>query len=103
MAASAATASLIARSSSDATSSLVYLRAPFDEVTESIESTDFNGALGALHATAAKVLFALILLHSAGALANHYWFKTDVLRKMLPGQGRAESPPPGMDTRTSGE
>ena len=47
-----------------------------------------NAELGSLHALASKALFALILLHSAGALANHYWFKTDVLRKMLPGHGR---------------
>ena len=47
-----------------------------------------NAELGALHALAAKVLLALVLLHSAGALANHYWFKTDVLRKMLPSQAR---------------
>lgn len=47
-----------------------------------------NEQLASLHALAAKVLLALIVLHAAGALANHYWFRTDVLRKMLPGQGR---------------
>ena len=49
-----------------------------------------NEALGGLHALASKVLIGLVLLHSAGALANHYWFKTDVLVKMLPGHGRDE-------------
>ena len=47
-----------------------------------------NGELGSLHALASKVLLGLVVLHSAGALANHYWFKTDVLVKMLPGHGR---------------
>ena len=47
-----------------------------------------NEELGALHALASKALIALVALHAAGALANHYWFKTDVLEKMLPGRGR---------------
>ena len=45
-------------------------------------------SIGDAHAIAAKLLFALLALHVAGALANHYWFKTDVLRRMLPGHGR---------------
>lgn len=57
-----------------------------------------NAALGSLHALAAKLLVALVALHAAGALANHYWFKTDVLRKMLPGHGREEAPPRGVAT-----
>ena len=35
-----------------------------------------------------NVLMAFVALHIAGALANHFWFKTDVLRRILPGQGR---------------
>ena len=58
-------------------------------------------ALASLHALAAKALFALILLHAAGALANKYWFKTDVLDKMLPGQGRGtDVHPTGVPTRS---
>lgn len=34
------------------------------------------------HATAKYVLLPLILLHVVGALAHHYVFKTDVLRRM---------------------
>lgn len=47
-----------------------------------------NEWLGDQHSLAGKVLIGLIVLHVAGALANHFWFKTDVLRRMLPGQGR---------------
>lgn len=47
-----------------------------------------NESLAALHSLAAKLLLALLALHVAGALANHYWFGTDVLRRMLPGHGR---------------
>lgn len=47
-----------------------------------------NGQLGDLHVLAAKALLGLLALHVAGALANHFWFKTDVLRRMMPGQGR---------------
>ena len=38
------------------------------------------------HSLAEKVLIALIALHVLAALAQHFWFKTDVLRRML---GRA--------------
>ena len=38
------------------------------------------------HGLAEKVLIPLILLHVAAALAQHFWFKTDVLKRML---GRA--------------
>ena len=48
-------------------------------------------ALASLHSLAAKLLLVLLALHAAGALANHYWFRTDVLRRMLPGQGRDTS------------
>ncbi len=43
-------------------------------------------AAGEVHKTARLVLIALIFLHLAGALAQHFWFKTDVLKRML---GRA--------------
>jgi cytochrome b561 len=38
------------------------------------------------HELAAKIMIALILLHVAAALAQHFWFRTDVLRRMT---GRA--------------
>lgn len=38
------------------------------------------------HGLAEKVLIPLILLHIAAALAQHFWFRTDVLRRMT---GRA--------------
>lgn len=60
------------------------------------------GTLGSLHALASKLLLALLVLHVGGALANHYWFRTDVLRKMLPAQARPEAPSPGVDTGTGG-
>lgn len=41
---------------------------------------------GDVHKTARLVLIALIFLHIAGALAQHFWFKTDVLKRIL---GRA--------------
>ena len=47
-----------------------------------------NDWLAGQHSFAAEVLIALLVLHVSGALANHFWFKTDVLRRMLPGQGR---------------
>ncbi len=47
-----------------------------------------NEQLGDLHVLAADALLVLLALHVAGALANHFWFKTDVLRRMMPGQGR---------------
>lgn len=39
-----------------------------------------------VHAFAEKLLIALIALHALAALAQHFWFKTDVLKRML---GRA--------------
>lgn len=41
---------------------------------------------GDVHDSARLVFIALILLHIVGALAQHFWFKTDVLKRML---GRA--------------
>jgi cytochrome b561 len=35
------------------------------------------------HSTARLVLVPLIALHFAAALAQHFWFKTDVLKRML--------------------
>ena len=35
------------------------------------------------HSMAGKILLALILLHALAALAQHFWFKTDVLKRML--------------------
>lgn len=39
-----------------------------------------------VHSIAEKLLIALIALHVLAALAQHFWFKTDVLKRML---GRA--------------
>ncbi len=38
------------------------------------------------HSVAEKVLIVLVVLHAIAALAQHFWFKTDVLKRML---GRA--------------
>lgn len=35
------------------------------------------------HSLAGKVLIALVLLHVAAALAQHFWYRTDVLKRML--------------------
>ena len=35
------------------------------------------------HSLFEKLLIALILLHVAGALVQHFWFRSDVLRRML--------------------
>lgn len=35
------------------------------------------------HSTARLLLIPLIVLHFAAALAQHFWFKTDVLKRML--------------------
>ena len=43
-----------------------------------------NEWLGDMHSNASSILIGLIALHVTGALANHFWFKTDVLRSMLP-------------------
>lgn len=40
----------------------------------------------AAHGIMAKVLIALVVLHFIGAMAHHFWFKTNVLNRML---GRA--------------
>ena len=40
------------------------------------------------HHFASEVLIWIIALHVLGALANHFWFKTDALRNMMPGRGR---------------
>ena len=40
------------------------------------------------HHTVAEILIYVIALHVLGALANQFWFKTDALRKMMPGHGR---------------
>lgn len=44
------------------------------------------GPAAQAHSIAEKVLIALIALHVLAALAQHFWFKTDVLKRML---GRA--------------
>ena len=36
-----------------------------------------------LHASAETLLIPLILLHIAAALAQHFWFKTNVLKRMV--------------------
>lgn len=35
------------------------------------------------HSLAGKILVALVLLHALAALAQHFWFRTDVLKRML--------------------
>lgn len=35
------------------------------------------------HSLAGKVLIALVLLHIVAALVQHFWFRTDVLKRML--------------------
>lgn len=47
-----------------------------------------NEWLGDQHVLASDILLGIIALHVAGALANHFWFKTDALRNMMPGRGR---------------
>ncbi|HEV7254159.1 MAG TPA: cytochrome b/b6 domain-containing protein [Mesorhizobium sp.] len=44
--------------------------------------------LGNLHGALAPVLLALVALHVLGALAEHFYFKTDLLKRML-GRGPA--------------
>lgn len=36
-----------------------------------------------LHEMAAKILIPLVALHVLAALAHHFWFKTNVLKRML--------------------
>jgi cytochrome b561 len=38
---------------------------------------------GDIHATASKILLALIGLHDAGALAEHFVFRNDTLKRMF--------------------
>lgn len=40
-------------------------------------------AMATVHSAARLVLIPLILLHVVAALAQHFWFRTDVLRRML--------------------
>ncbi len=47
-----------------------------------------NEWLGDMHSNASKLLIGLIALHVVGAMANHFWFKTDVLRRMRPRRRR---------------
>ena len=47
-----------------------------------------NDVLAEAHHLTAEVLIYVIALHVLGALANHFWFKTDALRNMMPGRGR---------------
>lgn len=44
------------------------------------------GSAAAVHGVITKILLALIALHVAGALFQHFWLKSDALTKML---GRA--------------
>jgi cytochrome b561 len=39
--------------------------------------------LSLAHSLFEKALIALVLLHVAGALTQHFWFRSDVLRRML--------------------
>ena len=47
-----------------------------------------NHTIGDLHGWAWTALLILVALHVAGALANHFWFKTPTLRRIMPGHGR---------------
>ncbi len=47
-----------------------------------------NETLAELHSYASTALLVVLALHVSGAFANHFWFRTDVLRRMLPGAGR---------------
>jgi len=47
-----------------------------------------NEWVGDQHILASNILLGIIALHVAGALANHFWFKTNALRNMMPGRGR---------------
>ena len=50
----------------------------------------FSGSdvIAQLHGLAWTALMVVAGLHVVGALANHLWFRNDVLRSMMPGQGR---------------
>ncbi len=43
-----------------------------------------NEWLGDIHVYGSDVLIGLIALHVLGALVNHFWFKTDIVRRMIP-------------------
>jgi cytochrome b561 len=47
-----------------------------------------NEWLGDMHAQASDLLLVLLALHVGGALVNHFHFKNNVLKRMMPGQGR---------------
>lgn len=47
-----------------------------------------NDTIATIHGWAWTVLLVLVGLHVAGALANHFWLRNDVLRRMMLGQGR---------------
>ena len=47
-----------------------------------------NETFADLHHTGAEILIYVIGLHVIGALVNQFWFKTDALRKIMPGYGR---------------
>lgn len=44
--------------------------------------------LADLHNIAGKALLAVIALHITGALVSQYYFKADVLKRIMPGRGR---------------
>ena len=41
------------------------------------------GPAAQAHSVAEKLLIVLVALHVLAALAQHFWFKTDVLKRML--------------------
>ncbi|PZX15276.1 cytochrome b561 [Palleronia aestuarii] len=51
----------------------------------------FTGSetVATLHKWGWTALMIVAALHVVGALAEHFWFRTDVLRRMMPGQGRS--------------
>lgn len=53
----------------------------------------FGGVLpaGEAHSFARLILVPLVLLHTIGALVEHFWFRTESLRRMLGLQPRAAS------------
>lgn len=48
-------------------------------------------AVGNIHRFLLLPLLGLALLHAAGALVEHFYFRTEVLRRMLGGRGRSAS------------
>lgn len=49
--------------------------------------------LGEIHGWAGRALAVLVVLHIAGAIAHHVWFKTSVLKRKMPGNGRVPGHP----------